>query len=307
MKIGNRTKATKELTRQERNRRNNMKRITISALVAFILFVALTIIQSSILNQESKITVYQVSKDIVTGTKFTKDNFSKYFSKKDIQESLIPKHFVVDEKEIIGKFAARDYSAKDIVTTDGLKDSERKYNANIKNPTKVSFSVGSVSDSVSGTIREGDYINIYGMTSGFNGEGQAAKINNKNYTFKHVYIDKAYDGSGVEIETSDKETEAALFTIVIEENDVDIFNEMIANSDLKLAKLMYTPDQDYKAFVNDGAVSDSTTVEPVQDDNTARADQGQTNGNNESDPIKDAVDTVNSNKDSDNNDNNEAE
>lgn len=305
MKIGNRTKATKELTRQERNRRNNMKRITISALVAFILFVALTIIQSSILNQESKITVYQVSKDIVTGTKFTKDNFSKYFSKKDIQESLIPKHFVVDEKEIIGKFAARDYSAKDIVTTDGLKDSEREYNANIKNPTKVSFSVGSVSDSVSGTIREGDYINIYGMTSGFNGEGQAAKINNKNYTFKHVYIDKAYDGSGVEIETSDKETEAALFTIIIEESDVDIFNEMIANSDLKLAKLMYTPDQDYKAFVNDGAVSGSTTVEPVQDD--SNSEQGQANDNSESDPIKDAIDTVNSNQDSDDNNDNEAE
>ena len=46
MKIGKKTAVTKEITRQERNRRNNLKRLSISFIVAFILFIALVIIQS---------------------------------------------------------------------------------------------------------------------------------------------------------------------------------------------------------------------------------------------------------------------
>lgn len=249
MKIGSKTKVTREVTRQERNRRNNMKRITISALVAFILFIALTIIQSSILNQETKVTVYQVQKDIYNGTKVTEDNFNEYFATKAVQASLIPDGYITDSSLIIGKFVNRDYKARDVITVDGLNDSEALYNSNIEHPVKLSFSIGNLSDSVSGTIREGDYINIYGMRNGHNEAGEVIIATNAMYTFKHIYIEKAYNNSGDIIDSADKDSEALMFTIIIEEDDVALFNEMIANCNLKLVKVMYDTDQDYKAFI----------------------------------------------------------
>lgn len=249
MKIGSKTKVTREVTRQERNRRNNMKRITISALVAFILFIALTIIQSSILNQETKVTVYQVQKDIYDGTKITEDNFNEYFATKAVQASLIPDGYITDSSLIIGKFVNRDYKARDVITVDGLNDSEALYNSNIEHPVKLSFQVGNLSDSVSGTIREGDYINIYGMKNGKNADGEVVLLTNQIYTFKHIYIEKAYNSSGDIIDSADKDSEALMFTIIIEEDDVSLFNEMIANCNLKLVKVMYDTDQDYKAFI----------------------------------------------------------
>lgn len=249
MKIGSKTKVTREVTRQERNRRNNMKRITISALVAFILFIALTIIQSSILNQETKVTVYQVQKDIYNGTKITEDNFNEYFATKAVQASLIPDGYITDSSLIIGKFVNRDYKARDVITVDGLNDSEALYNSNIEHPVKLSFSIGSLSDSVSGTIREGDYINIYGMRNGHNEAGEVIIATNAMYTFKHIYIEKAYNNSGDIIDSADKDSEALMFTIIIEEDDVALFNEMVANCNLKLVKVMYDTDQDYKAFI----------------------------------------------------------
>lgn len=249
MKIGSKTKVTREVTRQERNRRNNMKRITISALVAFILFIALTIIQSSILNQETKVTVYQVQKDIYNGTKVTEDNFNEYFATKAVQASLIPDGYITDSSLIIGKFVNRDYKARDVITVDGLNDSEALYNSNIEHPVKLSFQVGNLSDSVSGTIREGDYINIYGMKNGKNADGEVVLLTNQTYTFKHIYIERAYNSAGDIIDTADKNSEALMFTIIIEEDDVSLFNEMVANCNLKLVKVMYDTDQDYKAFI----------------------------------------------------------
>ena len=249
MKIGSKTKVTREVTRQERNRRNNMKRITISALVAFILFIALTIIQSSILNQETKVTVYQVQKDIYDGTKITEDNFNEYFATKAVQASLIPDGYITDSSLIIGKFINRNYKARDVITVDGLNDSEALYNSNIEHPVKLSFQVGNLSDSVSGTIREGDYINIYGMKNGKNADGEVVLLTNQIYTFKHIYIEKAYNSAGDIIDSADKDSEALMFTIIIEEDDVALFNEMIANCNLKLVKVMYDTDQDYKAFI----------------------------------------------------------
>ena len=262
MKIGSKTKVTREVTRQERNRRNNMKRITISALVAFILFVALTIIQSSILNQETKVSVYQVKKDIHEGTKITEENFDSYLSTKDVQASLIPDGYITDSSLIIGKFVNRNYKAKDVITVDGLNDSESAYNSGIKSPVKLSFSVSNLSDSVSGTLREGDYINIYGMRNAHNAAGEVIIATNATYTFKHIYIEKAYNSSGDVIDSADREAEALMFTIVIEEGDVDLFNEMVANCTLKLVKIMYDTDQDYKAFIgNSDNISGNSVVD----------------------------------------------
>ena len=262
MKIGKKTAVAKEITRQERNRRNNLKRITISLIVAFILFISLTVIQSSILNQEEKKPVYQVVKDIPVGTKLTEDNIGSYLSLKEVQISLIPENFIVDKTVLLDKFTNREYKAKDIITEDGILDTERLYLENIENPVEVSFSTESLATAVSGVIREGDYVNIYGMRRPSNANTFGSMSENlyevdQTYTFKHVYITKAFDGSGNRIETAELESitggriSTTMFSIILDEKDAELFNEMLKNCEIRIAKLMYNTEQDYKDFLTE--------------------------------------------------------
>jgi hypothetical protein len=272
MKIGNKTKVAKEITRQERNRRNNIRRITVSAIVALILFIGLLVIQSSILNQEEKLQVYQVVKDIGSGTKITEDNIDTYLDLKEVQLSLIPDDYITNPEMIIGKFVNRDYKAKDIITSDGLTDTEALYLKNIENPVEVSFSASDISTAVAGTIREGDYINIYGMrkqdstTSSSWYSTSALTTVDEYYTFRHLYVFRAFTSSGSRITgTETNGDESLVFSVVINEKDVELFNEMITNCSIRVSRLRYDTEEDYQQFLDSAnssaAVANKTTTE----------------------------------------------
>lgn len=257
MKIGKKTKVTRELTRQEKNRQNNIRRTVVAAIAAVIVFIALVIIEKSILNQERTEQVYQVIKDIDSGTKITESNFDNAFALKEVQVSLIPEGYITDKEDMIDKFVNRNYKANDIITSDGITDTQALYKNGIKNPIEISFSVENLGVAVSGTVREGDYINIYGMRQ-IDEDKDITEVD-ATYTFKHVYVEQAFNGSGQQVkadklaeETETEETEdtvVTMFNIVLDEDDVPLFNEMIENCSIKLAKLQYDTDQDYQVFL----------------------------------------------------------
>lgn len=258
MKIGKKTAVTRELTRQERNRRNNIKRLTVSFVVAFLLFIALVVIQSSILNQEEKKPVYQVIKDIPTGTKLAADNIDNYLQLKNVQLSLVPDGCIDDKELILNKFTNRAYKAKDIITTDGITDTEKMYKDSIVNPTELSFSVADTAAAVSGTLHEGDYVNIYGLRknafteSALASESDELILTDEYFTFMHVYIAEAYNGEGVRIGTDDTTGQkATMFTIILSEDDVVVFNEMLKNCDIRISKLLFDSDKTYLDFIKE--------------------------------------------------------
>ena len=256
MRIGKKTAVTKEITRAERNKRNNLRRIAVAAFVALVVFVAITVIQSSILNQEERVEAYQVIKNMDSGTKITKGNIDKYFALKDVQVSLIPDGYLTDKKQLLDKFVNRNYRARDIVTDDGISDTEGLYKSNITNPVEISFDASGLDAAVAGTIREGDYINIYGLKTQQSGDTRKMEID-RSYTFQHVYVEEAMDASGNRIATganSDGSQTATMFTLVLSEKDCGLFAEMIANcgDNIRLGKLQYNTSQDYQVFLQRG-------------------------------------------------------
>lgn len=261
MRIGRKTGVTKEMTRQEKNRKNNIKRLIVSAIVAFILFICLIVIEKSVINQEKKEMVYQVVSDISTGTKVTETNFDSFFKLKEVQVSLIPQNYITDKEAILNKFVNKEYKAKDIITTDGITDTEKMYKDSIENPVEVSFSGASLDVVVSGIIKEGDYINMYGLrTPDVEGNMLTMATNNlkltdSKYTFMHVYVTKVFNSSGEQIESTaeasaDEDKSTLMFNVIIREQDVEVFNEMTCNCTMKVAKVLYDTDKDYTEFVN---------------------------------------------------------
>lgn len=257
MKIGKKTAVTKERTRLEKNRSNNIKRLTISLLAAVVLFLCLMVIQSSILNQEEKREVLQVIKDIPAGTKITEANIDEYLGSKEVQISLIPENFITDEAVVLGKFVSKTYKQRDVITEDALLDTERLYRDSIDNPIEISMSAGSLELAVAGTLREGDYVNIYGLRR----SDDIYKVD-KYYTFKHVYITKVFDSNGHRVTTSDALYEltgdslsTTLISVIIDEKDAELFNEMLRNCDIRMAKLLYNTTEDYQKFITNANTS----------------------------------------------------
>lgn len=282
MRIGKKTAVTKEITRAERNKRNNLRRIAVAAFVALVVFVAITVIQSSILNQEERVEAYQVIKNMDSGTKITKGNIDKYFALKDVQVSLIPDGYLTDKKQLIDKFVNRNYRARDIVTDDGVSDTEGLYKSNITNPVEISFDASGLDAAVAGTIREGDYINIYGLKTQQSGDTKKMEIDS-SYTFQHVYVEAAMDASGNKIETGAKSDDekgqtATMFTLVLSEKDCGLFAEMIANcgDNIRLGKLQYNTSQDYQVFLQRGNTNtgfiESNTSKESRSDSTSESD-----------------------------------
>lgn len=283
MRIGKKTAVTKEITRAERNKRNNLRRIAVAAFVALVVFVAITVIQSSILNQEERVEAYQVIKNIDSGTKITKSNIDKYFALKDVQVSLIPDGYLTDKKQLLDKFVNRNYRARDIITDDGVSDTEGLYKSNITNPVEISFDASGLDAAVAGTIREGDYINIYGLKTQQSNNGATKKMEiDSSYTFQHVYVEAAMDASGNKIETGaksdDKSQTATMFTLVLSEKDCGLFAEMIANcgDNIRLGKLQYNTSQDYQVFLQRGNTNtgfvESNTSKTTKSDSDSKSD-----------------------------------
>ena len=277
MKIGKSNKVQRELTKQEKNKQNNIKRITVSLFGGIIIFILLVIIQKSIINQEAEQQVYQVTKDIEAGTKLTEENMNKYLGLKSVKVSLIPEGYVTDKAELLDKFTTKDYKTKDIITSDCVIDREDTYTKGIDKPIEISFSVASLAQSVNGIIREGDVIDIYGMTVG---EDNSTYNVNKSYTFKHVYVTKAFDNSGslVGSESKDPDSKSTTnFSVLIDEKDAGQFAEMIENCNIRIAKLLYDTDETYQSFVttSDGSVISSTNnTQTTSNNNNASQNTG---------------------------------
>ena len=244
MKLGKKTKIERELTVRERNRRNNMKRIMVSSFVAFILFIGLVVIQKKIiLEGQEQISVYQVVTDVERDTFITDDNIDKYFAKRAVLDSLIPEGYITKSEDLIGHFVSRDMQQKEIVTTKCIDNRAEDYIDKIENPIEISFKIDSLSANVAGTIRQGDYVNIYGMSSmtvtKSDGSTEDISAIDYDYSFENVYIYRAYTNAGVEIDNESDEGQIAnLFSIIIDKKDVDDYNRMIANKSIRMAKVV---------------------------------------------------------------------
>ena len=282
-KKGGKTKVEKELTRAEQGRKQKVQAFGIAAVIGILLVIALFALEDAILNKEDTVSVYQLTQDVSEGTKITEDNVDSLVHLKDIQVSLVPDGYITDKAEMIDKFTTHDYKAKEIITESGLEDKLNVYLDSIEDPVEISFSLSDLGSVVSGTLREGDYINMYGLQQTevvqSTPDGQVAYYANttselrvnKSYTFEHLMITKVFNSSGTEISTEDEVGASTMFIITISEQDAQKFNEMIANCDVRLAKVNYLEDAPYVGYIEqqEGDESDNMPLTPAETTNNA--------------------------------------
>lgn len=226
MKAARNDKVTRELSTKQKNRNRNIRLIIVSALISLVVFIALLIVQSNILDMEEAIRVYVVSNEVEADVKITEENYTKYFTVAERTVNTLPDNYIKEGEgaKLLDKFTGRKFVKNEVVTSDYMEDRESVL-ADIKKPVEVSFSVSTV-NAVAGTLREGDFVNIYtskdGKVNEFIGKG---------------YLVKSFNGEE-RITTENKTARATMFTIIIEQDIEKYFFENSGYS-IRMSKILY--------------------------------------------------------------------
>lgn len=220
-------KKGKTRSRTEKKPMNkSLTKALVAILVAIIGWTGLTFVESYILTDKNVTSVVIASADIPQGTIITKDNAENYFKKENVNSDLVTKSTVTDIKSIEGKFLT-NVAAGEIVTSDRYY--ETKDTRDLKNPVSLTFAAGSAENSVNGTIRGGDNVDIY--TSVTTNDVVTYQLAREN-----VYIENAYDSSYAKIDSADQATVASTFLVKLDEDDAANFKNAISQGDLLMVK-----------------------------------------------------------------------
>lgn len=209
------------------NKKVNLNKLVISFILAIILFFILISIEAGILNNYEKISLVRAKTDIKAGTEITPENRDTYFYMGEAAVNQCIDKPVVDLNKLNQTVITRDVLKNETIASQYIKSGN--YNlAQMNNPIEVSLNVNTISDAVGGILRKGDKIDI----SVFNEETGESEV-----LFQDVYIQKALDNSGTEIDLYSKDKPATVINILIERDKQKVFNEMLQKEKIFISKV----------------------------------------------------------------------
>ena len=131
----------------------------VSLLVSFIVFIVSTIVQDRILNTKVTTPVVVAIAEVPEGIKLTEGNMALYFAVQNRDSEQVPAGITYpNASPMIGKVTDRTIHVNEIITVDCFK-AETKFDE-IEDAVELSLELGSLGQTVSGTLRAGDLVDI---------------------------------------------------------------------------------------------------------------------------------------------------
>lgn len=214
-------------TRQGASGTGSVKAIVIPLVLAAIVVCLIFITVQK--NAESKIVEKKVvcaTVDIKENTYIAKDKIENYFKEVSVDASLIPSNAVTSISDLpAGGFYVDDVvSEKQMVMNRSITESSEVMSKYTAGTTTTSFAVSSLENSISGTVRSGDIVDIYALNPA---------TESMELMVSKVYVKAAYDNAGEKF--LDGMTGVATnFTVMVAPNEVEKMNSAIAYGGIQL-------------------------------------------------------------------------
>lgn len=200
----------------------------LAIIMAFIVFIALLVIQSGILSNFETTNVVIATTNIPKGTDINENNYKEYFKVTELDSQLVPEGAIVDIEKVKDHVTTQEIAEKEVINTNALTSVD-EIAQNIAGSEDTSdlivsgFTSGSLSNSVCGILRRGDTIDI---TLIYEDPLTGAMLTD---VLENIYVKNAYDSNGVEIYAGDTTT-ATLFNFLLTKEQDDLLNEIINNN-----------------------------------------------------------------------------
>lgn len=194
--------------------------LVIGLVMTLTLFFVLTFIQHRMLMDTEKTVAVLAKKLIPAGTVITDENASDFLKEVEISSVLATPETYQSVSSLFGKYVMRNTEANEIMYS-GLLGDDAETLSKYENPIELSLNIEENASAVAGSIRKGDYVNVYaGMK---NQEGNSVY----DLVLERVLINEVYDANTVKIAMSDTESVALTFTFYMETEDVpELLNKL---------------------------------------------------------------------------------
>lgn len=208
-------------------------KFVVALVMAVVVFIALLVLETGIVNKTAKVPVVVSKTDIPVGTDITEENIAQYLTVINYEEANLPAGYIKGDEmkeKLSNSFVATEVvknqviTDKTFITRDALTEKVAE-DADSEDLLEFSFAIDAVADSVAGTLRRGDVVNIvlysYPTTEDA-AEGEFDEDLVEKKVLENIHIKQAYDGSGNAV--TDAATPATMFDIIASEDDIDTLN-----------------------------------------------------------------------------------
>lgn len=199
--------------------------ILVCLLLAGILFVFLLNVEKRQLENYEKGLVVVAIEDVPDNTEITPENAAEYFALAERTLTDIPKAAYTDLSALTG-YAEGGIDKGSMVTESMFG----KLGAVAADAVFLSVDMEALEQSVAGTLRAGDRIDIYTVK-----KEQDETVAVKE-ALSSVTIERSYTGSGVSIQKEDTASIAQYITIPLHKDAVEAFYEALENKKIQIVK-----------------------------------------------------------------------
>lgn len=201
--------------------------LSISIALTGMCFFGLILIQSKINTPNGVTDVIIAKTNIDKGTVVTRDNLNSLFEEKsNVDKGVVPTVAIENKNRLIGMITTNDISKNEIINENEIQ-LKNDILMNIANPREITIDLENIGNSVGGSLREGDLVDIIVSND---------ELKESTKVLKNVYIDSVLTSDGSKVERgSDKP--ATIIKIIIDESNVNKLSTAMQTGDVKVSKV----------------------------------------------------------------------
>ncbi len=200
--------------------------IAVCLLLAVAVFAFLLSVEKRQLANYEKSMVVVAVQDVPDKTEITGENATEYFALEERTLAEIPSAVFTDVHELLGLYAEGGIDAGSMVTKSMFSELQPL----APDAVLLGVNMEALDQSVAGTLRAGDTIDIYTVKMELDEEVEVKKI------LSSVVIERSYTGSGEEILKEDTTSIAQYITIPIHKDAVDAFYGALEDKKIEIVK-----------------------------------------------------------------------
>lgn len=200
--------------------------VVLCLLFAGGIFALLLSVEARQLAKYEKGSVVVAISDVADSKEITKENLTEYFALEERPLSDIPKAAYLTLDELVGQYAQSAIDAGSMITKSMVGELQAGY----KDAVLLGVNMEALAQSVAGTLRTGDVIDIYTVKA----EEDDSVVVEK--ALGSVTIDRSYTSAGVAILKEDDSSIAQYITIPVHKDAVGIFYQALEDRRIEIVK-----------------------------------------------------------------------
>jgi len=207
-------------------KQNKIWPVLLCLLLAGGIFALLLGVEAKQLEQYEKGSVVVAIADVADCKEITVDNLDEYFAVEERPLVDIPEAAYLEVADLIGQYAQGGVDAGSIITEKMFGELQAKQ----KDAVLLGVNMEALEQSVAGTLRAGDVIDIYTV------KVEEDKSVTVNKALGNVNIERSYTSAGAAILKDDNSSIAQYITIPVHKDAVGLFYQTMEDCRIEIVK-----------------------------------------------------------------------